>query len=159
MCWITTKPNYEPSYQYIKFLVIELVLTDKRNLSGTRPKSACGKFSSCREKCHYQSYWVRNFRFFFSHFGFLSPLGKFKTSLSVSDTDFQCSSSHNPKQFLQTTLDWERWRLCRSFINLTEWRERRVTCQQLNGDIKHVKNYLISSGVFLRLFSRLEILV
>ena len=137
MCWITTKPNYEPSFQYTKFLVIELVLTDKRNLSGTRPKSACGKSSSCREKCHYQSHWVRNFRFFFLHFGFLSPPGKFKTSLSVSDTDFRCFSSHNPKRFLQTTLDWERWRLCRSFTNLTEWRERWVTCQQLSGDIKH----------------------
>ena len=34
-------------------------------------------------------------------------------------------------------MDREWWRLCRSFINLTEWREWRVTCQQLIGNIKH----------------------
>ena len=49
----------------------------------------------------------------------------------------QCFSSLNPKRFRQTTLDWECWRLCRSFVNLTEWREGRVTCQQLVGDIEH----------------------
>ena len=32
-------------------------------------------------------------------------------------------------------LYWEPWRLCRSFINLTEWRQRRVTCKQLIGYI------------------------
>ena len=31
-----------------KFSVIDLVLTDRRNLSDTRPKSACGKSSSSR---------------------------------------------------------------------------------------------------------------
>ena len=31
-----------------KFSVIDLVLTDRRNLSGTRPKSVCGKSSGCR---------------------------------------------------------------------------------------------------------------
>ena len=42
------------------------------------------------------------------------------------------------------TLDRERRRLCRSFINLTEWRERRVTCQQLIGDIKYTRKNTIS---------------
>ena len=28
-------------------------------------------------------------------------------------------------------LYWELWKLCRPFINLTEWRQRRVTYQQL----------------------------
>ena len=46
-----------------------------------------------------------------------------------------------------------------SFINLIEFRERRVTCQQLTGDIKHVKKYRIFSRVLLRLFSEPEILV
>ena len=32
----------------IKILSYELVLTDRRNLSGTRPKSACGISSGCR---------------------------------------------------------------------------------------------------------------
>ena len=31
---ITTKTNNEPNFQYTKLSVIELVLTDKRNLSG-----------------------------------------------------------------------------------------------------------------------------
>ena len=46
MRWITTKTNNGPNFQYTKFSVIELVLTNRRNHSGTRPKSACGK-SSC----------------------------------------------------------------------------------------------------------------
>ena len=41
------------------------------------------------------------------------------------------------------------------FIHLNEWRERRVTCQQLIGDIKHKCRNI----VLLRLFSGLEILV
>ena len=41
------------------------------------------------------------------------------------------------EKFRQTTLDWEWRRVCRSLINLTEWCERWVTCQQLIGDIKH----------------------
>ena len=45
---ITTKTNNEPNFQYTKLSVIELVLTDKRNLSGARPRSACGKSFSCR---------------------------------------------------------------------------------------------------------------
>ena len=44
---------------------------------------------------------------------------------------FQCLSRHNPRTFRQTTLYWESWRLCRSFIKLTERRQRRVTFQQL----------------------------
>ena len=64
------------------------------------------------------------------------------------------------REFRQTTLYRESWRLCRSFINLIEWRERRVTCQQLIGDIKHTwKKYRIFSRVLLRYFSGLEILV
>ena len=35
------------NFQYKKFSFIELVLTYGRNLSGTPPKSACGKSSSC----------------------------------------------------------------------------------------------------------------
>ena len=48
MRWNTTKTNDGRSFQYTKFSVIDLVLTDKRNLSDTRAKSACGKFSSYR---------------------------------------------------------------------------------------------------------------
>ena len=48
MRWNTTKTNNGRSFQYTKFPVIDLVLTDKRNLSDTRAKSAYGKSSSCR---------------------------------------------------------------------------------------------------------------
>ena len=49
----------------------------------------------------------------------------------------QCFKSLTLSKFRQTILDWEWWGLSRSFINLTKWCERRVTCQQLIGDIKH----------------------
>ena len=39
---------------------------------------------------------------------------------------------------------------------MTEWCERRVTCQQRIGGIKHVKKYRIFSSVSLQLFSGLE---
>ena len=45
---ITAKTNSARKFHYTKFSAIELVLTDRINLSGTRPKSACGKFFSCR---------------------------------------------------------------------------------------------------------------
>ena len=35
-------------------------------------------FALSREKCHYQRHRIRNFRFFFSCFGFLPLLGKFE---------------------------------------------------------------------------------
>ena len=48
MRWNTTKTNDGRSFQYTKFSVIDLVLTDKRNISDTRAKSAYGKSSSYR---------------------------------------------------------------------------------------------------------------
>ena len=47
MRWITTKRNNGPNFQYAKFTVNELVHTDRRNLSGIREKSDCGKSSNC----------------------------------------------------------------------------------------------------------------
>ena len=47
-----------------------------------------------------------------------------------------------------------------SFIKLTKWRERRVTCQQLIGHVKYTrKEHYFFSRVSLRLLSGLEILV
>ena len=86
---------------------------------------------------HYQSHWIRNFRFFFPYFVFFPLLGKFERHCPLVIRIFQCFSSHNPEKFRQKTLEWEWWRLRRSFMNLTEWCERRVKCQQLIGDIKH----------------------
>ena len=47
MSWNTTKTNHRHNFHDTKFLVIDLVLTDKRNLSDTQPKLASGKSSSC----------------------------------------------------------------------------------------------------------------
>ena len=48
MRWNNTKPNNGRNFQYTKSSVSDLVLIDRRNLSGTRPKLACGKTSNCR---------------------------------------------------------------------------------------------------------------
>ena len=51
---------------------------------GTRPKIGLWQifqlsiFVLSREKCHYQSLWIRSYRFFFPYFGFLTLLGKFE---------------------------------------------------------------------------------
>ena len=42
-----TKKNGR-NFQFKKFSFIDFVLTERRSLSGKRPKSAGGKFSSCR---------------------------------------------------------------------------------------------------------------
>ena len=42
------KNNNGRNFQFIKFSFIDFVLTDRRSLSGKRPKSARGKSSSCR---------------------------------------------------------------------------------------------------------------
>ena len=93
-------------------------------------------FILSREKCQHQSHWIRNFRFFFWVLWFSSPSRKVWTSLSISDTDFfKVFSPPLLEKALTNNLYWESWRLCCSFINLTEWRQRRVTCQQLIGYI------------------------
>ena len=46
MHWHTSKTNNGCNFQHTKFSVIDLVLTNRRNLSGTRPTLAWGKSSS-----------------------------------------------------------------------------------------------------------------
>ena len=46
--WNTTKTNNGRNFQYTEFSFIDLVFTDRRNLSGTWPKSTRAKSSSCR---------------------------------------------------------------------------------------------------------------
>ena len=109
-CNITTTNNRR-NFPYTKSSDSDLVLTDRRNPSGTRLRSACGKSFSCR----FSFSAARNaiskatekvtFGFSFRIFVF-SPSRKVWTSLSVSNTDFQCFSNYNPKKFRQTTLDW-----------------------------------------------------
>ena len=96
MRWITSKTNNGPNFQYAKLSVIELDLTVRRNLSGTRPKSACGKSSSCR----FSFSAARNaitkateyvaFGFFFSHFGFLPLQEMFERHCLLGTRIFQC---------------------------------------------------------------------
>ena len=45
--WNTMKTNNGCSFQYTKFSVIDLVLANRRNLSGALPKLVCVKSSSC----------------------------------------------------------------------------------------------------------------
>ena len=80
MHWNTTKTNNRCNFQYTEFSVIDLVLADRRNLSGTQPQSACSKpsrsiFVLSHNKCHYINLWICNFQFFFPHFGFPPSLG------------------------------------------------------------------------------------
>ena len=110
-----------------------------------------------RERCHYQSHWIRNFRFFFSYFGFLPLLW---TSLSVSDTDFskfflKLQSGNIPKNDF-------RLRMVKAlpFIHQPDGvAQKAKTYQQLIGEINlfhgtHVKKYRIFSLVFFTAFLR-----
>ena len=105
-----------------------------------KKKSFSGKSSSCR----FSFSAARNANtkateyvtFGFSFCTLVFPLlEKFEPHCLSAIRIFQCFNRHNLWKFRQPTLYWESWRLCRSFINLTEWRQRRVTCQQLIGYI------------------------
>ena len=89
------------NFQYTKFLVIDLVLIDKRNLSGKWPKSACGKsvdFCSQSWEIHYQSHSLHNFWFFFLYFGFLPLLEKFAHGFfSVLEAIIQKNCNKQPR--------------------------------------------------------------
>ena len=95
-------------------------------------------FALSREKCHYQSHWIRNFQFFFPHFGFPSLLAKFERHCLYAIRIFQCFSSHSPHKARQATLDWEWWKLRRSFIKPGRVARKAsdVSAADL-GDIKH----------------------
>ena len=114
-----------------------VVLTDRRNLLGTRQKSACGKsssflqfsFSVARNAIAKATEYVT--------FGFPFRILVF----------FPCQESLNvtfcKRYVLSSVVVAIIRRLRRLFLNLTEGRERRVTCQELIGDIKHVKNTIL----------------
>ena len=99
----TTKANNGcfSNFQYTKFSVIDLVLTDKRNISGKWPKSACGKsvdFCSQSWEIHYQSHSLHNFWFFFLYFGFLPLLEKFAHGFfSVLEAIIQKNCNKQPR--------------------------------------------------------------
>ena len=114
-------------------------------------------FILSREKCQHQSHWMRNFRVFLFVYWFFHLLEKFEPHCLSAIRIFQCFSRHNPRKVRQTTLYWESWRLCPSFINLTEWRQRRVTCHELIGYINTRKKIRYFFTRVLRLFSGPEI--
>ena len=124
----------------IKILSYELVLTDRRNLSGTRPKSACGISSGCR----FSFLAARNpitkatqyvtFGFSFRILVFFL----FQESLNVT-----VCKRHGFFILLAAIIENKNdlgLRVVKAlpFIHQPD-REarRRVTCQQLIGDIKH----------------------
>ena len=87
MRWSTTKTNRRHNSQHTKFSVIDLLRTERGNLSDTRPKSPCGKSSSCRfrrenaitKATEYVTFGF-SFRIFFNvtvlkRYGFFSVLG------------------------------------------------------------------------------------
>ena len=82
--------NNGPNFQYTKLSVIYVVLSDRRNISGTRPKSAGGKSFSCRFSFPAARNAITKAVSLFV-FWFSSPSRKVCTSLSVSDTDFSAS--------------------------------------------------------------------
>ena len=135
------KRLFKPANESLWF--IDFFFTDSKSLSGKRPKSAYGKSSSCR----FSFSAARNaiskatehvtFGFYFRTLVSSSLLGKFESHRLWAIRIFKCFSRHNSRTFRQTTLYWESWRLFHSFNNLIEWREKRVTYQQLIGDIKH----------------------
>ena len=150
MRWNNTKTNNGRNFQYKKFSIIDLVLADRRTLSGTRSKSACGistscpfSFSALRSAITKANEYV-TIGFTFRILVFFPLLGKFKRHSLRAIRIFQCFSSHIPKdKFREMTLNWEWWRLYRSFVSLTERRERRVTCPQLICDIKQTRKNTI----------------
>ena len=104
MRWNTTKTNRRHNFQYTKFPAIDLVFTDRGNISDTWPKSACGQSSSCR----FSFSAARNsitkateyLSVFFLYFGFLAfCLGKFE-----SDTDFSGFESQYSKKISRNYL-------------------------------------------------------
>ena len=93
-------------------------LSTKDTFLCTRPKSACGKSSSCRfsfsaarNAITQVKYVIFGFIFVFC-FTFASR--KFWATLSVWNTNCLLAAKR------QATLDWERPTLCHSFLNLKQ---------------------------------------
>ena len=94
ICWITTKTNNGPNFQYRKLSVIKLVLTDGRNLSGSRPKSAYGKYFSARFPFSAaRNFFINDTEYVGFGFFFFRILVFFPSLQSLN------VSSHKPKKF------------------------------------------------------------
>ena len=122
-------------------------LSTKDTFLCTRPKSACGKSSSCRFSFSAARNAITQVKYvifgFIFVFCFTFPSRKFWATLSVWNTNCLLAAKR------QATLDWERPTLCHSFSNL----------KQLIDDIKLIlkKSYCNIVRVLLRFLSGREI--
>ena len=150
---LAIKPCNGPDFQQAKLSFIALVLTERRNLSGTLPKSACGKSSSCRlsfsaaRNAITKATEYVTFGFCF-HILVFSP---FKLSLNVTWRYVSATLAIRIFQCLAaiTRKNSEK----RPWIE-TKWRERGVTCQQLIGNIKHTSKSIVFFHVCCHGFSQ-----
>ena len=140
MRWITTKTTMGVIFH--KILSCWLFPYRKKKSFRYTAKSVCRKSSSCRF-----SFSAREMPSFFRilvFFPFMESLNG-----TVSNTDFPCFKSHNPRKFWQTAMDWEWWRLCRSFIS-----RKASDMSAADGRYQtHVEKYRTISSALLRLFS------
>ena len=128
ICWITTKTNNGPNFQYRKLSVINLVLTDGRNLSGSRLKSAYGK-----------SFFV---------FWFSSLPCKVWTSAAINRKNSTKDLGLGIVKALPFVHQPDEGVRKRNDVSAADWWYQT-----------HVKKIRIFSGVLLRLFLELEILL
>ena len=99
MRWTITETDNGRSFLFTKFSVIDFFLTDKRNIFmytaeiGLPQIFQLSIFVFSRKKYHYLGQ-VRNFRFLFSYFVLLPPLGILNDTVCY-EYDFFCAlSSH-----------------------------------------------------------------
>ena len=106
-------------------------------------------FILSRGKCYYQSHWIRNVRFFFPYFGFLSLLGKFDRHCLKVIRILRIFSGHNPTNDLELITV-----KALPFIHQPDWVARKASDARA-ADWRyqtHVKKYRIFSHVFTALF-------
>ena len=114
MCGIITKTTMGVIFFIQNSQILTLSLPTEEIYSGTRPKSASDKSSSCQFSSQPRKMPLpKQLSVFLFVFWFSSPSRKVWTSLSLSDTGFSVFTSHNPRKFRQMTMDWEWLRLCR----------------------------------------------
>ena len=155
MRWSTTKTNRRRNSQHTKFSVIDLLRIERGNLSDTRPKSPCGKSSSCRfrrENAITKATEYVTFGFSFRIF--------FERHCLKAIRIFQCFGSHNPKWNPTNHLVL---RIVKAllFIHQSDQVARKAS-DELAADLlqqTYVKKYNIFSHVLVRLFAGLKILV
>ena len=131
------KNNNGRNFQFTKFSFIDFVLTDRRSLSGKRPKSASGKSFSCRfsfsaeRNANTKATEYVNFGFSFSILVFFPFYESLNLTVCHRYGFFGVLAA-----IIRESSDKQLvLRIPHSFINLTERHQRRVICKQLIGYI------------------------